>query len=522
MARVEPDPHLAGLARGGLLNLAGAISAGVFGVVLVTVVAAIYSPGVAGSFFAAISVFLILGAVCELGSDIGLVRWLARYLAQDRYGDIRACLQLAVIPVVAVGCLAAGAVFLAAPWIAQLINGGTPPGQITLMLRIMALFVPVAAVRNALLSATRGYGAMRPTVVVEKLGRTSAQVAGVLVAAWLGCGTTGLALAWSVPYLLGLLGAAWWLRVVTRRARGNRPGLREPPERQPSRTIAAEFWRYTGPRALAHICQIALQRADILLIAAVRSPQEAAIYTVATRFIVLGQLGAQAVQQVMQPAVSRLLTQEDRVVAARILRTATAWTVIATLPLYAAVAAMAPLYLTLVGDHYVLAGTTAVVILALAMMVATASGPVDGMLLMAGRSGLSLFNNAAALAVNLALNVVLIPALGVTGAAVAWAAAITVRNLLPLAQVRAVLAMSPLSSGAIRAAAAAVLCFGLVPLALRFAAGMDGIFLGLALIPCATAYGGLLWLVRDRVALTALARVLQRREGTPNTTGGFA
>ena len=44
------------------------------------------------------------------------------------------------------------------------------------------------------------------------------------------------------------------------------------------------------------------------------------------------------------------------------------------------------------------------------MLLATGTGPVDVMLLMGGRSGLSLANNAAALVVDLALNAAADPA----------------------------------------------------------------------------------------------------------------
>jgi len=55
---------------------------------------------------------------------------------------------------------------------------------------------------------------------------------------------------------------------------------------------------------------------------------------------------------------------------------------------------------------------------------------------MAGGSGRSLLNNALALAVDLVLDILLIPSMGMLGAAIGWAAAIVVRNVLPLLQVR--------------------------------------------------------------------------------------
>ena len=75
-----PDPESSGpnlnrLARGGALNLVGAAVAGVQGLALVFLVAQLYSQRVAGVFFAATSLFIILQAVSWLGTDAGLLRW---------------------------------------------------------------------------------------------------------------------------------------------------------------------------------------------------------------------------------------------------------------------------------------------------------------------------------------------------------------------------------------------------------------------------------------------------------------
>ncbi len=70
-------------------------------------------------------------------------------------------------------------------------------------------------------------------------------------------------------------------------------------------SLAREFWAYTAPRAIARVTQTALKRSDIVLVAALASPADAALYTAATRFIVLGQLFVQSVQQALSPQISR-------------------------------------------------------------------------------------------------------------------------------------------------------------------------------------------------------------------------
>lgn len=493
---MSAEPQLSRLARGGAFNLIGAVSAGTMGLALVIAVAHAYPQRTAGAFFAATSLFVILNAVSGLGSDAGLLRWLPRHLALGDHAAARRTVPIAVVPVVAVSCLAALTLGFAAPSLSGLI--GDP--QVTPMLRVLAVFLPVAAAHDAMLAATRGHATMRPTVMVEKIFRQAAQVCGVLVASLTTGGPVALALAWALPYAAGLVMAIVWYRRIA----GH---LDRAPA--PSRALAGEFWRYTAPRAVAQVCQTVLQRADIVLIAALASPREAAIYTAATRFMVIGQLGTQAVQQAMQPAVSRLLALEDRAGTARVFAGCTTWTVALTWPVHLSVAVAAPIYLSAFGPGYAGAGEYATVILALALLLATGCGPVDVMLLMAGRSGLSLANNAAALAVDLALNALLIPWLGLTGAAIAWAAALIVGNLLPFVQVRHLLGMTPGTAGFGLAAASAVVCFGVLPLIARLTMGTMATLAGIAV--GALGYAGLLWAGRTRLALTAFVALLPGR-----------
>ncbi|MEU8798000.1 polysaccharide biosynthesis C-terminal domain-containing protein [Spirillospora sp. NPDC048819] len=513
-------PNLNRLARGGALNLVGAAVAGVQGLALVFLVAHLYSQRIAGTFFAATSLFIILQAVSWLGTDAGLLRWLPRHLALGDRAAARRTVPVALVPVVATAVLAGLVLLGTAPWTASIVGAGDP-GEAAGMVRVLALFLPLAAAQDALLAATRGYGSMRPTVLVDKILRQTLQVAGVVTAALLADDAIWLALAWAAPYLPCLtIAALWYLKISRAGSAADRAEARPaagpvPPVRGRAGwlPLAGEFWRFTAPRAFAQICQTAFQRADIVLVAALSSPREAAIYTAATRFIVISQLVTQAVQNVMQPAVSRLLALADRAGAQRIFAVCASWNLALAWPVHLSIAVGAPVYLGAFGPGYGGSGETVTVILAMAMLVATATGARDVMLLMAGRSGLSLINQSTALGVNLVLNVLLIPPFGIVGAALARACGLLVRTLLALVQVRRILGMSPASAGLFWAGGSALVSFAALPLAVRFAAGSSAVALACALVPGAILYFALLWVGRERLSLTAFASLLPGRRG---------
>lgn len=504
-AAAPADPHraqLEKLARRGTASVLGAAAGAVAGVVVVVVVTNGFPASVAGTLFAATAAFLVLESVSLLGADTGLVRWLPVQRATGRGRDVARTLLVAAAPVVVLSLAVAVALHLSAPTLAPHLVGPAAAGDMTTMLRVLAAALPVAALHDLVLAATRGAGSMSPTVLVENVGRLGLQALAVLLAFLADAGPLGLTAAWCLPYAPGLAVGAAWLRRTTRTVPRERPATRW-------RVLAAEFWSYTAPRAIARVTQTALKRSDVVLVAALASPADAALYTAATRFVVLGQLFVQSVQQALSPHLSSLFARDDVTAANTVYRAATLWSMIAAWPLYLALAGFAPVLMGVFGEGYGVASDV-VLVLSLTMLLATACGPVDAVLLMAGRSWLSLRNSTAALVVNIGLNLVLIPSHGIRGAAVSWAVAIVVRNLLPLLVVRRQLGMWPLSRATGAVAGAAVACFGSVDLV---AAGTDlPRAVDLLLLAVATAaYLAGVWSWRRRLDLHAFGTALRRR-----------
>ncbi len=509
---VSADSHaqLGRIARGGALNLVGSVVSAVSSFLLVVAVANYFDENTAGMLFAATSLFVILEALTGLGTDTGLARFLLRYESQGRYGDVVAAIRSAMVPTAVASVLATIALFVAAPWLAPRIGLGDPGG--VQMLRVAAVALPFATLNDVTLSATRAFGKMRPTVVVDSILRCSAQLLMVVVVGALGGGMVALAGAWTLPYLLtGAIATAVTVRVVrTRAARwpehppGDRPAVRR------------EFWLYTWPRSVARICQIAIQRADIIIIAAMIDASAAAIYTAATRFVVLGQFSQIAIQRVLQPRLTALLSRDEHDTVRDVFKVSTSWSIALSWPLYLATACAAPLYLQIFGSGYEADGVTVVVVMAIGMMLAMAAGPLDTLLLMAGGSTTSLWNTVTALVVDIGLCLVLIPIWGITGAAVAWAASVVVRNAMTLVQVYRINRITPFSQAAAVVAVAAVACFA-GPLLVVGAVGELTLatFL-MAVTVGGVAYAGVLWVEREPLALSAFSSLLpagRRRSG---------
>jgi O-antigen/teichoic acid export membrane protein len=501
----------------------GAAATAILSFVIVAVVTRGMDKFDAGVVFTATSLFILVESLARLGADVGIVHHLSGALAfagddarradPSAAGDRTATdvLLASLLPVVAVATLAGLALLAITVPLQHLVVGSHagPASHGMAIVVVLAVTMPFAAAYDVMTAATRALGTMRPTVLIERLLRPVIQLAGVGIAIALNANPAAVVATWTLPYLVCAFVMGGWLRLLMRRAR-------VPLWSSQWRGMLGPVWAFTGPRAVASVLQSALQRLDIVLVSALVGLPAAAVYTGATRFVVVGQLGNQAVGYSVQPQLRRLLVREERAAAFQLFQASTTWVVAATWPLYLTVIALAPLLLRIFGSHYNGGQSTAITVTA-AMLVASACGLVDVALLTVGKTVWNLGNVALGLVVNVALDLILLPRIGIEGAAIGWAAAILLCNLLPLWQINHRNALHPVSGPWLRTMLYALICFLALPELGRAIHGNHSIgpLAGLAL--GAAGYAGLMWRSRRALGLDQLMAG-RRRTMTATTT----
>jgi O-antigen/teichoic acid export membrane protein len=484
------------------LNLVGtAVTA-----VLVFLQSVVVSRGVstdeAGLFFSVTSAAVILTTVAVFGADASLPRFIPLLRNQDRPRAAESVIRIASAIAVGVSLLLGIVLVVDPSSVAPVLGLGIAPSQSERILWLVVVCLPFAATAIVWVAATRAYMTIRPTVLVEKIGKSALQILCLLWAITAGYSAAGLVGAWLLPTAAVALPAYLWLARIARRSREGTPGA---DQGMGNPGLVGQYLTYTWPRAVQSALQIALQRMDIIIVAALLSPSQAAIYALATRFIVLGQFAAQALQQVVAPHFSELFAKDLNDSAMRVARIVTVWTVLLVWPVYLFCITNGSALLRLLGGIPYESGAAALAILAAGMLFASMTGPVDTILLMAGRSAISLITTAVALAVDLALLFVLVPRMGINGAALAWCVALCVRSGLSLLFAKRTTGSSTFSASLAWAAGVTLLSFLLIPLSLA-GLGFEGTsttVAGLAL--SSAAYLVLLWTFRRQLGLSSLA-----------------
>lgn len=504
----QAKPDFSRLAKGGIFNLVGLAASALFQFLVVIIVARGLGATGTGAFFEAVAIFTIFSNVGELGADAGLVRSVPRFRALGRTRDIRSTLQIALVPILALGLVMGAAIFYFAPQLATVFMHGLQRSEGVSYIRALALFLPAASACTVVLSATRGFGTMIPYVSVQNVAVQGGRCLLVFIAVAAGLSGRLIALGWITPQVVGFVAAVVWLMALVRSAEhSDGPVLGEERSR---RQLASEFWRFSAARGVAAVFGITIGWLDVLLVGALRSTASAGVYATVSRFSLIGALILDAVGMAVAPQIAALIAGRRSHDAESVYQLSTWWLIGLTWPFYITLAIFGPFLLRIFGGGFS-RGATALLILALAQLVNLGTGNVLIVLLMAGKSSWNLINSAISVALNIGLNLILIPRWGINGAAVAWAVSILCTNLAALIEVRYLLKLRPFGRGYFVIAGAAAVCFGVAGIVIRAAMGMTLVSVATYAVVASAAYGFLLWRSRELLQLSALWGALPLR-----------
>ncbi|MGW5579913.1 flippase [Micromonospora chokoriensis] len=435
------DQQVRGMARGGVLNLASAVLSQVALFLVMLLLARVLGVRELGRYAQVYAVLSLLGLLSLSGFRAGLTRFVAVHLADDDPAALRGAIRLGIgISVVASTVIAVG-LAVGAPWLA----GALHDPQLSTGLRLVALCLPASTVCEAALAATRGWRTQRAYALIGQVYEPAARLVLTAVALAVGAGLTGafwalVVASWSAAGL-ALVALARMVRRVPAARPAYRPG---------------ELFRFSTVSWVSSLSSTGLIWVDALLLGFFDyGPDAIGVYHVATRLVTIAVFVLAPVNASFGPHLAHLYHQGRLDEVRRIYRVATGWVLRLSLPAFVALLVFPEQLLRLVGGPGLVGGAAVTVVLALGQLVNAATGPCGTLLNMSGRVSVNMVDNLAALVLNVLLNLWLIPAYGILGAAVAWAVSLAAVNLARVWQVRAQVHTVPVTTGMLKGLVAA-------------------------------------------------------------------
>ncbi len=355
-----------------------------------------------------------------LGFDRFLVRGIAVYEINQQWQLMRGLLRrtnqfvlLASTTIACVGCLIAFLFFTEA---------------LRWPFCVAMLLVPITSLTLLRQGAMQAIGRVVTGQLPEYLIRPLLILAGVVALKFAGDGaltsTTALAVNVTGVGVAFIVGAVLLRRALPIAVRSARPAY------------TTRDWLHASlPMMLISGIWMANNYCTTLVVGTLGGPQEVGVYSVVQKGAELIVILLVAANMPLAPTIARMHAHGDRRGLEHATERVAQATLVSSAPLAAALMIFPGVYLGIFGSGFQ-TGTTALMILAFGQLVNAAAGPAGNVLLMTGHERTAMKGIGAGLIANLVLGVVLVPPLGVTGGAVAFAASLILWNTVLVVLVR--------------------------------------------------------------------------------------
>lgn len=413
--------RLGSISRQSAIYFAGTIFTAAAGYFFKVYIARALGAEALGLYTLGMSVIGLLGVFNALGLPAAATRFVSEYNSKRDFLRLAAFFRGSLTLLFAGNLLLSAAVILCGPWIAvHFYHAPALTSYFWLLVPVMFL-----GVLNVFLGqAMAGYqDVSRRTIVTHFIGTPAGMVIAVALIS-LGFGLKGyLAAQVASAFLVLILLATFVWKLTPGEARQNVPARWE-------KRVTA----FSAVAFASSVVDFVLAQADKIVLGHYLDAAQVGIYAVATTLVAFVPIALQSVNQIFSPTIAELHAAGNRALLQRLYAMLTKWIVIFTLPLALTVAFFAQPLMAIFG-HSFQTGAVVLMIGAIGQLINCAVGSVGYLLMMSGHQVGVMKVQILSAVLMAVLSVLLVPPLGIAGAAVASAIAVIVSNVWLLADV---------------------------------------------------------------------------------------
>lgn len=384
-----------------------------------------------GVYALGMTIIGFVGVFNGLGLPQSAVRFVAMYNASGQFDELRGFIVRAVGLLLAANLLLGTFVVFVGPWVADHFYHAPDLRQ---YLRLFALIMILGALTTFFGQVLQGYkDVSRRTVITNFIGTPLMMLLTILLVVW-GMGLRGYILAQVLSPIIALLlliASVWKLTPIkARRLTGSLP------------QIDSRILSFSAAVFGMGLMEFMLAQIDKILIGFYINAFEVGIYSVAMAIVAFVPVALQSVNQIFSPTIAHLHASGEQELLGRLFQTLTKWILAFTFPLATVVVVFSKPLMRIFGPSFE-AGWIVLVIGTLGQLINCGTGSVGYLLLMSGNQKRLLKVQATMTGGMIALNILLIPAFGILGAALATALTAILSNAWYLREVHAALGISP-------------------------------------------------------------------------------
>lgn len=430
------------VAKGTGITFGGSIVGSIFLYIGLLIIARLLGAELLGIYVLGYAIFSFLVLLARMGLDSGALRYVAIYNeARDRKRIKGVLVQSFLVSFLA--GLGIGIVsYFGSEWMATTIF---KIDELDRVIRIFSFGIPFMATMFVAATATRGFQKMQYFVYTINIFQPLTKLCLILIFYWIGFKLYGVVWATVISAVLGLLLVIFYVKRVFPELISNIRPLFE----------TRKLLEFSLPMFFSTLAAFFFLWTDILMLGYFHSPSEVGIYRAASQMSSLLVLVLSALSSIFVPIIAELYNKKEMDKLNSLFKTVTRWGFYICLPIFLIMVFLPKEILGLFGLQFI-GGWYALIILVFAYFIHVSLGDVGWVLAMCGRQKLWFYIIITMAALNIGINLLLIPKFGIAGAAMATGISMVGLHLVGLVVVRYLLKLFPFDSRHLKGLAAGV------------------------------------------------------------------
>ena len=399
-----------------------------------------------GIYALAVAVIQIAEVVALAGLDSGLLRFVSMHGSEPlrQRASIGSALKAGLFFSIAVLLL----LLLFSGSIASLLHGSR---LLQLAICCYAAAIPFNVATVLFGHAMQGFHQLKPKIIATQVLSPFL----LLVLTLLFRYTAGADVALLFPFALAGVGAFFWIRPALRRISGVLPA--DILHARPDRLMLLYALPFMGVSLLSMVSHWL----DIMMLGMLTDTATVGLYHPAARTAGLINAVLLAFAGIAAPMIAELHSGKQNLEIGRIYKMVTRWIVAVAVPPVILFMLLPDLVLGIFGARFV-EGRTALLLLTAAAFLQACFGLATTVLAMTGYARLSLINALVALGLQVLLNLLLIPGMGINGAALATLLLFFVLTVVRLTEIHRLLHIHPFAKALWKPVVSAFIVAGLI------------------------------------------------------------
>jgi O-antigen/teichoic acid export membrane protein len=413
------DESLAKIIKGAAFTFLGMFSFIFFEFISRVIIARFVTSSEYGAFNIGLSLLYILVFISCLGLQGGATRCIAYFRGRGEHekvnGIVYSSLQMSIMTSIFL--------FMIAFYLSDHLSGIFHIEQPD-VIRLFIISFPFLVLIEMLSSIFIGYGRVDERIYFRDVLMSLLKVAGIIITVALGFGFIGIIYAYSLSIIISALLFAFYAakKLPIRKSNG-------------FESIRNKLFWFSTPLLFTFLSTLIIMRTDTLMLGYFKTSDIVGLYNSASPIAQLIPIFLNSITFIYVPISSYLYSNNRIAELKQNYAILTKWTLLLTLPFFFIIFIFPEAVLNIIfGPSYILA-SDALRILALGALINVITGQNAATLVVLGKTKLNMIDDSIGAILNVLLNLILIPAMGIIGAAIASVISIGAINILKSVQI---------------------------------------------------------------------------------------